>query len=351
MSSPKSQGSSPRGEDPPPAQQGINPETGHIEVDNSDADSSYAESTAVTDTTSLRSSILAYKWEHGRRYHAYQDGAYWGPNDETQQDAEDLVHEMFRIILGGKLFEAPIREDPHKVLDVGCGTGIWAIEFADQFPSAEVIGVDLSPIQPPYVPPNCKFEVDDVNKAWTYKPDAFDFIHVRAMTGCVPDWVDFYKKALTHLKPGGWVEQIELSSIARADDGTIAPDSPLVRWITVFEQMGEKLGKTFSACELARDAIERAGFVNVRERRIKVPIGTWPKDRDLKQWGAWNRMFLIQGLEGFAIRGLTALLGWSYEEAQVYLASMRKELTDPKVHSYIEMCVVAGQKPESSEET
>jgi len=57
--------------------------------------------------------------------------------------------------------------------------------------------VDLSPIQPPYVPPNCKFEVDDVNKAWTYKPDAFDFIHVRAMTGCVPDWVDFYKKALT----------------------------------------------------------------------------------------------------------------------------------------------------------
>jgi hypothetical protein len=120
-----------------------------------------------------------------------------------------------------------------------------------------------------------------------------------------------------HLKPGGWVEQIELSSIARADDGTIAPDSPLVRWITVFEQMGEKLGKTFSACELARDAIERAGFVNVRERRIKVPIGTWPKDRDLKHWGAWNRMFLIQGLEGFAIRGLTALLGVSDSEASI----------------------------------
>jgi len=44
------------------------------------------------------------------------------------------------------------------------------------------------------VPPNCSFEIDDVNKEWTYPDDNFDFIHVRAMTGCVNDWVDFYKK-------------------------------------------------------------------------------------------------------------------------------------------------------------
>lgn len=31
----------------------------------------------VTDTQSLRSSILNYKWENGRRYHAYQEGSYW----------------------------------------------------------------------------------------------------------------------------------------------------------------------------------------------------------------------------------------------------------------------------------
>ena len=34
-------------------------------------------STRVTDTESLRTSILNYKWENGRRYHAYNDGAYW----------------------------------------------------------------------------------------------------------------------------------------------------------------------------------------------------------------------------------------------------------------------------------
>lgn len=26
---------------------------------------------------SLRPSVLNYKWENGRRYHAYEDGSYW----------------------------------------------------------------------------------------------------------------------------------------------------------------------------------------------------------------------------------------------------------------------------------
>lgn len=69
-------------------------------------------------------------------------------------------------------------------------------DFADEHASAEVIGVDLSPIQPGFVPPNCRFEVDDVNEHWTYPEANFDFVHVRAMTGCVPDWVEFHKKAL-----------------------------------------------------------------------------------------------------------------------------------------------------------
>jgi methylase of polypeptide subunit release factors len=47
----------------------------------------------------------------------------------------------------GKLYLAPI-EAPSKVLDIGTGTGIWAMDFGDEFPEAEVIGTDISPIQP-----------------------------------------------------------------------------------------------------------------------------------------------------------------------------------------------------------
>jgi ubiquinone/menaquinone biosynthesis C-methylase UbiE len=36
----------------------------------------------------------------------------------------------------------------NRVLDAGCGTGIWAMDFADSHPETEVIGVDLAPVQP-----------------------------------------------------------------------------------------------------------------------------------------------------------------------------------------------------------
>ena len=59
-------------------------------------------------------------------------------------------------------------------------------------------GVDISPIQPGFIPPNVRFEVDDINKhPWTYPDDHFDYIHIRSMSGSVPDWTKFYQSAKT----------------------------------------------------------------------------------------------------------------------------------------------------------
>lgn len=58
-----------------------------------------------------------------------------------------------RLCWNQSIYEAPL-EDPEQILDIGTGTGIWAIEMADMFPNAEVIGTDLSPIQPDWVPSN-----------------------------------------------------------------------------------------------------------------------------------------------------------------------------------------------------
>jgi len=60
----------------------------------------------------------------------------------------DLMHQMIRICMDNKLFLAPIGEKLGRILDVGTGTGIWAIEIGDEYPSAEVLGTDLSPTQP-----------------------------------------------------------------------------------------------------------------------------------------------------------------------------------------------------------
>lgn len=67
----------------------------------------------------------------------------------------DLQHHLFRMTMNGSLYAAPV-SNPQNVLDIATGTGIWAIEFAEEHPGARVVGTDLSPIQPAFVPPNCE---------------------------------------------------------------------------------------------------------------------------------------------------------------------------------------------------
>jgi hypothetical protein len=64
--------------------------------------------------------------------------------------------------------------------------GVWAIEVGDQFPNARVRGIDLSPIQPVWVPPNVDFLVDDCEQGDWLDQDA-DLIHFRFMTIVLKD--------------------------------------------------------------------------------------------------------------------------------------------------------------------
>lgn len=92
-------------------------------------------------------------------------------------------------------------------------------------------GVDLHPPPTDWVPPNCLLEVDDITKEWTYT-DKFDLIHLRMMMGSFTDaqTEEFYRRAYKHLKPGGWIEQIEVSVVPGCDDNTIPPGSAIERW-------------------------------------------------------------------------------------------------------------------------
>ena len=99
-------------------------------------------------TASLTSSIEDYPMENGRRYHAFKDGTYIMPNDESELDRLDLTHNMLKISMNMRLFDATFSKAPNKILDIGTGTGMWVIEMADEYPEAEIVGTDLSPTQP-----------------------------------------------------------------------------------------------------------------------------------------------------------------------------------------------------------
>lgn len=91
-------------------------------VGGNDNDSTLGDGASSTTSASVTSSIFNYKYEHGRRYHAYREGNYLLPNDEAEQDRLDLHHHIFRLVLGGRFFRAPVKEF-QRVLDYGTGTG------------------------------------------------------------------------------------------------------------------------------------------------------------------------------------------------------------------------------------
>ncbi|KAE9579747.1 hypothetical protein CGMCC3_g4315 [Colletotrichum fructicola] len=154
-------------------------------------------------TESLRPSLFDYRQENGRTYHRYKDGKYIFPNDERESDRLDMEFQIWMISLDDRLGVAPPclgSSKPTRVLDIGTGTGIWAMHFGDEHPEAEVIGTDLSPIQPGFVPPNVKFEIDDLEDEWTYSLP-FDYIHSRVMTSSIGDWSVYLRKCYENLKP------------------------------------------------------------------------------------------------------------------------------------------------------
>lgn len=252
---------------------------------------------------------------------------------------------MYIITLDGKRALNPGADTAKRVLDLGTGTGIWALEFAEEHPAAEVIGVDLSPIQPPFVPPNCSFEIDDLEKEWTWlRP--FDFIFSRMMTGSFSDPEAIAKKVFDALSPGGWYEIQDIQLPVFCDDGTLDPEtSPLMKWQECLIQGSRKIGRPLGDSDKYKAIVEEAGFHNVVETIYIWPTNGWPQDPKLKELGKWNLINFESGLEGVSLALFTRVLGWSKDQVLSLCADVRNELRNPKVHGYWKIYVVYGQKP------
>ncbi|KAL4999467.1 S-adenosyl-L-methionine-dependent methyltransferase [Aspergillus recurvatus] len=318
------------------------PSPAFIEAESSDSDSTFGEA-STTYTESLRSSLLLSVRENGRGYHKYSAGQYYIPEDEQEQERLDMQHEICLISLDRKLYLSPLSNDIQNVLDLGTGTGIWAIDFADKRPSCNVIGMDLSPIQPSWIPPNLKFEIDDYEQSWTWSQQ-FDFIHGRMLSGSIADEQKLFRQAYEFLAPGGWFELMDFSFPVRSDDGTMAG--------TAFETLNNKMmeglrriGRDGALADQYKRLMIETGFENVKEVDYKWPQNAWPKDPHLKNIGQWNMVNTLDGLHGFSAKLLIQVLGMTPEEHEELLAQCRKDITNSKIHAYWSIVVAYGQKP------
>ena len=82
-----------------------------------------------------------------------------------------------------------------------------------------------------------------------------------------------------------------------------------------------------------------AGFENVNSHEEPTPIGTWPKDKRLKEIGLYFGTSFMAACDAYTLAMYTRYGHWSVEETQALLAHVRREIKSNKMHVYTHWCV------------
>ncbi|KAH8662017.1 S-adenosyl-L-methionine-dependent methyltransferase [Xylariales sp. PMI_506] len=313
--------------------------------------------------------------EHGRTWQNYKPGKYFMPNDAAEQERLDASHAAFRCLLGGPLHRAPLQGDPPRVLDIGTGTGVWAIDFAREHPRSNVIGMDLSLIQPDMADklPNVTFVradaeegdddvVDDGNddkektaaasaSAWAaHVGEApFDFIHMRLMFTCFRNHRAVAARAYARLQPGGWLEYQDLTFSIDADDSS-HHGTALHRWTDLARAAAARRGIDAEAPARYREYLIGAGFVDVAEERVRLYGNPWPAggggdDERARAVGGYIEKIGAQVVRTLSPRLLDAESGLSRDEIEEVVTQAQEDIHNRDIHFYWPGYIVYGRKP------
>lgn len=268
-----------------------------------------------------------------RRFiHAPSAPEYNLPNDGEEQDRQDFQHALYEIILDGRLALAPIGSSPQFALDIGTGTGIWAIDFAEQHPNCQVIGTDLSLIQAAPRTSNCQFFLENSEtQDWLF-PFQFDYVHLRSMGPCFTDIRTVLRKAHDHMSPGGWIEIQDGIWDIFSTDGSHR-GSAMERWLSLIKAGALSQGRDMSKVGRAREYLTEAGFANVQDVQIPTPTSPWAKNERLKKIGYYNGTTMLGALAPY--RRMLGFAGLDATDVEELVGEVSRELHDIRKHWYM----------------
>lgn len=130
-----------------------------------------------------------------------------------------LQHQVVTTLMGTLLPASLDLSQVHRVLDLACGPGSWALAMAYQHPDIEVVGIDLSSTMIAYAQAqaqvqglaNATFRTMDVRHPLAFPDASFELIHARFLLGFMlpTDWPALLGECLRLLRVGGhlvWAE-------------------------------------------------------------------------------------------------------------------------------------------------
>jgi SAM-dependent methyltransferase len=190
----------------------------------------------------------------------------------------DFQHYLLRTGLGGN-YIAPIT-NPTAILDVGSGSGRWAMELASLFSEARVVGLDLVPssVDESQVlghglterPANYSFVIGNLLEGLPFPDATFDFVHQRLLMTAIPKgrWPSVIAELARVTRPGGWIELAECGVPERGGPGYMGLWGTWIEFLdtrNVDFTMGHTVGRL----------LFEGGLAQTTQRVLNFPMGDW----------------------------------------------------------------------------
>lgn len=155
------------------------------------------------------------------------------------------------------------------------------------------------------------------------------------MCTCFSDFPAMIARMYDHLQPGGWAEfhDFAFELIGENPEAEATFQTSAVR--TFFRTAvlgGAANGKDFEACRKLKHWMLEAGFVDVVEKPILLPLNAWPQDPHDELLGKWSSLDILKFLGG-ATKLLVAG-GMSLDEIPAFLDQVRLDVTNRAMHVY-----------------
>ncbi|EJU01928.1 S-adenosyl-L-methionine-dependent methyltransferase [Dacryopinax primogenitus] len=276
------------------------------------------------------------------------DAPYTFANDDTEWERLNGVHRAIKEYLGNRVTLAPLEDltpSPKNILELGAGTGVWAMDVANMFPNATVTAVDISFNNIRNPPRNVVLKQLNLLEGFPWEPETFDIVHMRFLLVHMPNFPELAKKCAQVLRPGGILLLEDLDLNLYAMDGEITDN---IR--TFYDHYHGHMAKSGvdgeTGAKLEGVLHQLRMFSDIHVHNMPAPIsGPFTDDPKLNKMGAEMRKSLGKAFDGIWVKMPGSGITQEMHDAMVHDAH------DPSRQMYMDFYWTWSRKAEKEPET
>lgn len=126
---------------------------------------------------------------------------------------------------------------------------------------------------------------------------------------------------------------------------TVEPTMPpwTADWNVTLSSASATFGKDFNCPKHFAGWMREAGFIDVEDKVLQIPIGTWAKDN--KELGKLHLWQMLSAVDSYTPALYTRVLNKTVDETNVTIEMVKKEFATKRFHLYVNYHFITGRRP------